>query len=71
MVSTASRRPRPGPEDLERMNEEFHILLRDAAEKREARAHAQLVEDEAAARQESADLLALAREQARAGRPSR
>jgi hypothetical protein len=53
------------------MNEEFHTLLRDAAEKREARAHAQLVEDEAAARQESADLLALAREQARAGRSSR
>ena len=68
MVSTSSPRLRPGAADLDRMNEEFQTLLRDAAEKREARARAQLVEETAAARQESADLLALAREQARAGR---
>jgi hypothetical protein len=47
--------------DDERLNEEFHTLLRDAAEKREGRALVQSTEDAAAAKQESADLLALAR----------
>jgi hypothetical protein len=47
--------------DDERLNEEFHTLLRDAAEKREGRAIIQSTEDAAAAKQESADLLALAR----------
>ena len=45
------------------LNEQFHTLLRDAAEKREARALAQSTEDTAAAKQESADLLELARGQ--------
>jgi hypothetical protein len=45
-------------------------LLREAAEKREARALAQSLEESAAARQESADLLALARNQARGRRPA-
>ncbi len=50
--------------DDERLNEEFHTLLRDAAEKREGRALIQSTEDAVAAKQESADLLALARGQA-------
>ncbi|MGD0018012.1 MAG: hypothetical protein ABSD62_02045 [Candidatus Limnocylindrales bacterium] len=48
----------------ELLNEEFHTLLREAAEKREGRALLQSSEDAVAAKQESADLLALARSQA-------
>ena len=51
------------PEADDELNEKFHSLLRDAAEKRESRAIAQSTEDGAAARSESADLLALARSQ--------
>jgi hypothetical protein len=48
----------------EELNEQFHTLLREAAEKREGRARSQSTEDAAAAKQESADLLALGRAQA-------
>jgi hypothetical protein len=51
-----------GPSASELFNEEFHTLLREAAEKREGRALIHSTEDTTAARQESADLLALARE---------
>jgi hypothetical protein len=44
------------------INEQFHALLRDAAEKRDGRSRVHSSEDAVAARQESADLLALARE---------
>jgi hypothetical protein len=43
------------------LNEQFHTLLREAADKREERAIAQSTADAAAAKQESADLLTLAR----------
>ena len=46
----------------DRLNEKFHTLLRDAAEKREGRARIHSSEDAAAARQESADLIGLARD---------
>lgn len=69
MPRTAAGRARPGVAETERLNDEFHTLLREAAEKREARALAQSLEESAAARQESADLLALARSQARGRRP--
>ena len=45
------------------LNEQFHTLLREAAEKREERAIAQSTADSVAAKQESADLLALGRSQ--------
>jgi hypothetical protein len=54
----------------ELLNEGFHTLLREAAEKREGRALLQSTEDAAAAKQESADLLALARSQATGQRPA-
>ena len=43
------------------MNEKFHLLLREAAERREQRQRLSVTEDTAAAGQESADFLALAR----------
>jgi hypothetical protein len=48
------------------INEQFHALLRDAAEKRDGRSRVHSSEDVAEAKQESADLLALAREIGRA-----
>jgi hypothetical protein len=48
--------------DDELLNERFNTLLRDAADKREERSLVQATGDAAAAKQESADLLALARE---------
>ena len=45
------------------LNEQFHTLLREAADKREERAIAQSTADVVAAKQESADLLTLARSQ--------
>lgn len=45
------------------LNEQFHTLLREAAEKREERALVQSTANAVAAKQESADLLALARAQ--------
>jgi hypothetical protein len=64
-----SKRAKPSPASVKparpdadnELNERFHALLRDAAEKREERALAQSTQNEAAARQESADLMALAR----------
>ncbi len=46
----------------ELLNERFNTLLREAADKREERSIVQATGDMAAARQESEDLLALARE---------
>ena len=46
------------------INEQFHALLREAAERREERALVKSTQDAAAAKQESADLLALARSEA-------
>ena len=46
------------------INEQFHALLREAAERREERALMKSTQDAAAAKQESADLLALARSEA-------
>ena len=48
----------------ELLNEQFNTLLREAADKREERSFVQSTGDAAAAKQESADLLALARGQA-------
>jgi hypothetical protein len=45
------------------LNEQFHALLRDAADKREIRARAQVTDDATAAAEESRALLALARGQ--------
>ena len=65
MTDTATNRtnPRAGRDD--QLNEKFHLLLREAAEKREGRARTQSTEDAVAAKQESADLIGLARDQAR------
>ena len=46
------------------INERFHALLREAAERREERALVKSTQDDAAAKQESADLMALARSEA-------
>ena len=46
----------------DKLNEKFNTLLREAAEKREGRARIHSTEDAAAAKQESADLLGLARD---------
>jgi hypothetical protein len=51
--------------DDELLNEQFNTLLRDAADKREERSLVQTNGDAVAAREESADLLALARSQGR------
>jgi hypothetical protein len=51
--------------DDELLNEQFNTLLRDAADKREERSLVQANGDAVAAREESADLLALARSQGR------
>jgi hypothetical protein len=45
----------------ERLNEQFHTLLREAADKREGRARTQSKEDSIAAAEESRALFALAR----------
>jgi uncharacterized protein YecT (DUF1311 family) len=67
--SPTSKPARPAA-DVE-LNEQFHALLRDAAEKREERALILATEDEAAARRERADLLALARGQGSVDRTRR
>jgi hypothetical protein len=59
--SQARRRPDDDRKNEDRLNEAFHTLLRDAAEKREERQRAQSLADNAAAKQESHDLLSLAR----------
>jgi hypothetical protein len=60
--ATTNRTDRHGPDD-DRLNEEFHSLLREAAEKREGRARTQSTADAIAAEKESADLIGLARSQ--------
>jgi hypothetical protein len=67
MSSTATE---PRTDDVDALNEEFQTMLRDAAEQRESRALVKANEDDAAARQESADLLALARSRRSAGMPA-
>jgi uncharacterized protein YecT (DUF1311 family) len=62
MAATDSTIPAGGNADDERLNEKFNTLLREAAEKREARARLQHTENAAAAKQESADLIGLARD---------
>jgi uncharacterized protein YecT (DUF1311 family) len=62
MATTASTTPTGRNADDERLNEKFNTLLREAAEKREARARLQHTEDAAAAKRESADLIGLARD---------
>jgi len=59
MNSTATNRTDRRITDDE-ANEEFHALLREAAEKREGRERVHSSEDAAAARKESDDLLTLA-----------
>jgi hypothetical protein len=63
MSQTEKRASRGRPGD-ERLNEQFNTLLREAADKREERSLVQATGDAAAAKRESADLLALARGQA-------
>ena len=59
---TSNRTNRHGSDD-DRLNEKFHTLLREAADKREGRARTQSTADAVAAQQESADLIGLARSQ--------
>jgi hypothetical protein len=61
--SSGNRTNRAGSDD--RLNEKFHTLLREAAEKREGRAQTQAIADAIAAKQESDDLIGLARNEAR------
>ena len=61
MNRTAMPTDKPRSEADEQLNEQFHALLRDAADKREGRTKVHSSEDAAAAKKESADLLALAR----------
>jgi hypothetical protein len=65
MTRTKAKAAAPRSEANDELNEQFHTLLREAAEKREERALVQATANAAAARQESADLLALARTQGR------
>ena len=58
---TAGPGDNPRSEADDQLNEQFHALLRDAADKREGRTRVHSSEDADAARKESADLLALAR----------
>jgi septal ring factor EnvC (AmiA/AmiB activator) len=67
MAKTVNTTPTGRNADDERLNERFNTLLREAAEKREARARMQHAEDAAAAKQESADLIGLARDPDRYG----
>lgn len=55
------RRSRRDTSGEDRLNEEFHTLLREAADKREGRARVQSSEDAVAAADESRALFALAR----------
>ena len=63
MPRTASKRTNREGNDDARTNEKFHAVLREAADKREGRARAQSAADAVAAKQESADLIGLARSQ--------
>jgi uncharacterized membrane protein len=61
MEVSATVQPDMAAEAADRLNEEFHRLLREAAEQREQRSLIQSTQDAEAARRESADLLSLAR----------
>lgn len=63
MTRTKSKATPPRSDANDELNEQFHTLLREAAEKREERALVQSTANAVAAEQESADLLALARSQ--------
>jgi hypothetical protein len=63
MTRTKDKAPAPRSDANDELNEQFHTLLREAAEKREERALVQSTANAVAAKQESADLLALARSQ--------
>jgi hypothetical protein len=67
MTRTARGGNRQAADD-ELLNEQFNTLMRDAADKREERSLVQANGDAVAAREESADLLALARSQTPKGR---
>lgn len=62
-MTQVDRRSRRDTSGEERLNEEFHTLLREAADKREGRARVQSREDAVAAADESRALFALARSQ--------
>jgi hypothetical protein len=55
------RRPEADRRRDDRFNDAFHTILREAAEMREDRQHAHSLEEAAAERQASIDLLSLAR----------
>ncbi|MFI5260047.1 MAG: hypothetical protein ACHQ01_10640 [Candidatus Limnocylindrales bacterium] len=61
MKQTAGPGNRALSETDDQLNQQFHTLLRDAADKREGRTRVHSSEDAVAAQKESADLLALAR----------
>jgi hypothetical protein len=62
-----ARRPAQESTSDDRINEAFHGLLRAAAEQREERQQAHALKDAAAAKQQSLDLLSLARRYATEG----
>ena len=63
MGQTTDKRSRRDTSAEAVLNERFHVLLREAADKREGRARTQSKEDAAAAAEESRALFALARSQ--------
>jgi hypothetical protein len=69
MAGTSTNRTNREDSDDDRMNEKFHTLLREAAEKREGRARTQSAADAVADKQESADLISLARSRGAGRRP--
>ena len=69
-MTRSSSRPEGLASAGELLNEEFQTLLRDAASKREERALVMSIQEAEAAKQESDDLIALARRQAPGPRPA-
>ena len=63
MTQAIDKRSRRDTSAEDQLNEEFHALLREAADKREGRARVQSREDAVAAAEESMALFALARGQ--------
>ena len=63
MAGTTTNRTHRRGNDDDLLNEKFHTLLREAADKREGRARTQSTADAVAAKEESADLISLARSQ--------
>jgi hypothetical protein len=68
MTQTIDKRARRDTSAEDLLNEEFHTLLREAADQREGRARARSSEEDAAAAEESRALFALARSDRRQGR---